>query len=128
MPRMRGMGAGNILEADGMGDGGQQAMAEQATAGTLGFGVVGLGMGRHHCRSIRNARGAHLVAVCDTRRELAEQYLNRLQLSLGEAAYLLGFSEQSSFFRACKRWFGLPPGEYRRQLHRATAAARKWDH
>src|SRR5262249_14210721 len=39
--------------------------------------------------------------LSDTRRELAEQYLNRLHLSLGQAAYLLGFSEQSSFFRAC---------------------------
>jgi AraC-like DNA-binding protein len=57
----------------------------------------------------------------DTRRGLAVQYLNRLHLSLAETAYLLGFSEQSSFFRACKRWFGLPPGEYRRQLSlRAT--------
>ena len=53
-----------------------------------------------------------------------EQYLNRLHLSLGQAAYLLGFSEQSSFFRACKRWFGLPPGEYRRQLHHAAQARR----
>ena|SRR5215468_10977654 len=55
----------------------------------------------------------------DTRRELAEQYLNVLHMSLGQAAYLLGFSEQSSFFRACKRWFGLPPGEYRRQHRHA---------
>ena len=66
--------------------------------------------------------GSSFVQVLnDSRRGLAEQYLNRLQLSLGEAAYLLGFSEQSSFFRACKRWFGLPPGEYRRQRHLAHA-------
>lgn len=31
----------------------------------LGFGVVGLGMGGHHCKAIRNAKGARLVAVCD---------------------------------------------------------------
>lgn len=31
----------------------------------LGFAVVGLGMGKHHCRSITEARGARLVAVCD---------------------------------------------------------------
>jgi AraC-like DNA-binding protein len=52
----------------------------------------------------------------DTRRELAEQYLGRLHLSLGQAAYLLGFADQSSFFRACRRWFELSPGEYRSQL------------
>jgi len=52
----------------------------------------------------------------DTRRELAEQYLGRLQLTLAQAAYLLGFADQSSFFRACKRWFELSPGQYRSQL------------
>ncbi len=50
----------------------------------------------------------------DTRRELAKQHLGRLHLSLVEAAYLLGFTDQSSFFRACKRWFGVPPGQYRK--------------
>jgi predicted dehydrogenase len=42
--------------------------------GAIGFAVVGLGMGRHHCRSIHAADGATLVAVCDidaTRREKA---------------------------------------------------------
>jgi AraC-like DNA-binding protein len=52
----------------------------------------------------------------DTRRELAEQYLGRLHLSLAQAAYLLGFADQSSFFRACRRWFDLSPGQYRNQL------------
>ncbi|MCK5862682.1 MAG: Gfo/Idh/MocA family oxidoreductase, partial [Candidatus Hydrogenedentes bacterium] len=29
------------------------------------FGVVGLGMGEHHCTAINNARGAELAALCD---------------------------------------------------------------
>jgi AraC-like DNA-binding protein len=54
-----------------------------------------------------------------TRRELAEQYLGGgLHLSLAQAAYLLGFADQSSFFRACKRWFEVSPGQYRSQLLR----------
>ena len=54
----------------------------------------------------------------DTRRELAEQCLGRLHLSLAQAAYLLGFDDQRSFFRACRRWFHVSPGQYRSRLSR----------
>ena len=54
----------------------------------------------------------------DTRRELADQYLGRLNMSLAQAAYMLGFADQRSFFRACKRWFNVSPGQYRDQLFR----------
>ena len=49
---------------------------------------------------------------------IAEQYLGRLHLTLGQTAYLLGFADQASFFRACKRWFDQSPGQYRRRLER----------
>jgi AraC-like DNA-binding protein len=52
----------------------------------------------------------------DARRELARKYLADEHYSLGQVADLLGFVDQSNFFRACKRWFGLPPGQYRHQL------------
>ena len=52
----------------------------------------------------------------DTRRELARQYLGEPRHSLAEVADLLGFADQSNLFRACKRWFGLPPGQYRAQV------------
>ena len=74
-------------------------------------------------RRLEEEASSFVQLLNDTRRELAEQYLNRLHLSLAQAAYLLGFSEQSSFFRACKRWFGLPPGEYRRHLQRVPPDA-----
>ncbi|MEH6492973.1 AraC family transcriptional regulator [Halopseudomonas sp.] len=51
-----------------------------------------------------------------TRRELALQYLGQPQLTLFEIACMLGFADPSNFFRAFKRWFGLPPGQYREQV------------
>ena len=64
-----------------------------------------------------DAEATSFVELLDnTRRELAHQYLSRLHLSLAQAAYLLGFADQSSFFRACRRWFNLSPGRYRSQL------------
>ncbi|MCJ0763262.1 AraC family transcriptional regulator [Variovorax terrae] len=56
----------------------------------------------------------------EARRELARKYLAEDRYSLAEVADLLGFVDQSNFFRACKRWFGLPPGQYRRQLAGVT--------
>jgi len=68
-----------------------------------------------HRRLVEEAT-SFLQLLDDTRRELAEQYLGRLHLSLAQAAYLLCFADQSSFFRACRRWFELSPGQYRSQL------------
>jgi AraC-like DNA-binding protein len=47
------------------------------------------------------------------RHELAESYLADDSFTLKEISYLLGFSEQSSFSRAFKRWAGLTPQEFR---------------
>jgi AraC-like DNA-binding protein len=51
--------------------------------------------------------------VEETRRELAEDYLARRDLSAAEVAYLLGFKDQGSFFRAAQRWFSMTPQKYR---------------
>ena len=47
--------------------------------------------------------------------ELAKIYLEQGQLSLDEIAVLLGYSEQSSFGRAFKRWTGATPQRFRMQ-------------
>ncbi len=49
-----------------------------------------------------------------TRRELAEQYVREGRYSLSQIAYLLGFSDQSNFSRAFRRWTGHSPGSYAR--------------
>lgn len=54
--------------------------------------------------------------------ELAKVHLQEGRLSLDEIALLLGYSEQSSFGRAFKRWTGMTPQRYRRNLDVVTAA------
>jgi len=53
--------------------------------------------------------------VDDLRRQLALGYVRDPAFKLVEIASLLGFSEQSAFQRAFKRWAGMTPGHYRRQ-------------
>ena len=48
------------------------------------------------------------------RGRLAEGYLADPKVSIAEVALLLGFSEQSSFNRAFRRWTGESPGRWRR--------------
>ncbi len=50
-----------------------------------------------------------------TREELALQYLKQGGQNLLELTFMLGFSEQSAFQRAFKRWTGCAPGQYLRQ-------------
>ena len=35
----------------------------------IGFGVIGLGMGKHHCMAVDKAPGARLAGVCDVDEE-----------------------------------------------------------
>ncbi len=51
-----------------------------------------------------------------TREKLTELYLNDPALSLQEIAFLLGYTEQSAFSRACRHWFGQSPRTLRAAL------------
>lgn len=52
-------------------------------------------------------------AVDLARQDLAQKLLKETSYSLAEVAFLTGFSEQSSFTRAFKRWAGQTPRSYR---------------
>lgn len=59
----------------------------------------------------------------DERRELACRRLREPRLSVGEVAWLLGYSEQSAFLRAFKRWTGATPTEFRARAAAADSGA-----
>ncbi len=59
--------------------------------------------------------------VEQARRELAHRYLLHSSLELSETAYLLGYEDASSFFRAFSQWEGTPPGRWREQQRMRAA-------
>lgn len=68
-------------------------------------------------RTLQRRLGKHDISfqafVDNTRQNLANQLLRQTPRPLADIAFLLGFSEQSAFQRAFKRWTGQTPAEYR---------------
>jgi|GEM_PF-4232774 len=58
--------------------------------------------------------------VDESRRELSERLLQETDYSLAEIAFMTGYSEQSAFTRAFKRWAGQTPRSYRLNVIRCT--------
>lgn len=59
--------------------------------------------------------------VDEVRREFAFKHLADAALCLAEVGFLLHFADQSSFFRAFRRWTGETPAQYRARLWRRPA-------
>ncbi len=67
-------------------------------------------------RKLKEEGTTYKALLEETRKELAKEYVNDTSLSFSEITYLLGFSEQSNFTRAFKRWQGQSPSAYREQI------------
>jgi len=73
-------------------------------------------------RRLARRGGAYRALVERTRRDLAESLLHRHDYPLAEVAFLTGFSEQSAFHRAFKRWTDQTPAAFR---HAARSGSRQ---
>lgn len=73
-----------------------------------------LGMsGRTLQRRLSDRGHTYQTLVDAARRQLAERLLQETNYSLAEVSFMTGFSEQSAFTRAFKRWAGQTPRSYR---------------
>jgi AraC-like DNA-binding protein len=73
-----------------------------------------LGMSRRTLARALSAEGATFSGVLETLRQaLAKRYLRERELPISEIAWLLGYSEISSFTHAFARWTGLTPKSFR---------------
>ena len=73
-----------------------------------------LGVGPRTLQRRLSASGHSFQGIVDmARKDLAQRLLQETELCLAEIAFLTGFSEQSGFTRAFKRWAGQTPRSYR---------------
>jgi len=64
-------------------------------------------------RKLHELGTSHNELLDELRHDMALRYLREPEMAICEVAYLLGFSEPSSFHRAFKRWTGKTPNELR---------------
>jgi AraC-like DNA-binding protein len=65
-------------------------------------------------RRLREENTSFLLLLEETRRDLALRYVRERGMTVAELAFLLGFSDASTFVRAFKRWTGETPTDFRR--------------
>jgi AraC-like DNA-binding protein len=74
-----------------------------------------LGMGSRSLQRRLKGIGTSFTEVLDDlRHEMAVQLLHDPRVAVYEVAFLLGYSDPSTFFRAFRRWEEKPPHEFRR--------------
>ncbi len=81
---------------------------------TISFVASELRIGARTLQRRLSDQGYSFQRLIDmARKDLAQRLLRETNYSLAEVAFLTGFSEQSGFTRAFKRWVGQTPRSYR---------------
>ncbi|MEO1733145.1 MAG: AraC family transcriptional regulator [Pseudomonadota bacterium] len=102
-----------------------EVLTQRAIARSLSDGVPkvadvarGLGMSARSFHRRLSEHGLTFQTLTETtRRDLAKELLSDDRHSLADVAFLTGFSEQSSFSRAFKRWVGHTPASFRKSAN-----------
>jgi AraC-like DNA-binding protein len=74
-------------------------------------------------RQLQNEGLSYREVLETTQRSLAETYLREKKHSHAQIAYLLGFSEQSNFSRAFKRWTSVTPRQFQDAVDERSSCA-----
>jgi len=81
-----------------------------------------LGLSERTLQRRLTASGSSFQQLAEhARRELARHYLGESAAEYHEVAYLLGYEDSNSFFRAFHHWEGTSPGEWRAKHARLVA-------
>ncbi|RIJ17211.1 AraC family transcriptional regulator [Henriciella mobilis] len=94
-------------------------IADLLTEGVPPLGQVAESLGmsaRTLQRRLADSGVTYQNLVNQARLELAQSLMGETSYSLAEIAFLTGFSEQSAFTRAFKRWVGKTPGAFRSEV------------
>ena len=111
--------AGQVAElndADSLGHRVQAQISQALSSGVPSVSEVANGMGmsaRTLQRRLAESDMAFLSLVDEARRQLSVKLLRDTKYSLAEVSFLTGFSDQSAFSRAFKRWHGKTPRSFR---------------
>jgi AraC-like DNA-binding protein len=76
-------------------------------------------------RRLRDAGTTFQQVMQVVRRELARRYVAEKRIEFSEAAFLLGYEDTNSFFRAFQAWEGTSPGQWRMSHGVPSAQARE---
>ena len=95
----------------------RQALLQLLPSGKVGQESVAARLNRSRStlqRQLGSEGTSYRDVLESTRQSLAEKYLANEDYTQAQVAFMVGFSDQSNFARAFKRWTGLSPGEFQK--------------